>query len=221
MCDCLTEKRKYEIDRNFASDIKRRYSPVPKDETEKIFENLQTFFSYAKEPGRPLQSILDQAVRLIYRLFSFKEIVIAIKSEKDGLYRYVSFLGFGKDAEEAHKRLAYTNEEIRDPDKYPFIKLSRLTFFDIEDGTTLEGDELLVYNRPLIRLRKRESYEDLVESDYFTVYIFGYKEELLGWIEVADPRSGKFPQRSTLKWLELICSTLGFIIQHEKLKKGK
>jgi len=217
----LTEKRKYEIDRNFASEIKRRYSPVPKDETEKIFDNLQTFFSYAQEPGRPLQSILDQAVRLIYRLFNFKEISIAIKSEKDELYRYVSFLGFTKDVEEAHRRLAYTYEEIWDTDKYPSIKLSKFSEFDIEDGTTLEGDELLTFNRPTLLPIERKSHKDLLESDYFTIFIFGYKEELLGWMELGDPRSRKLPERSTIKWIELICSTLGFIIQREKLKKGK
>jgi len=217
----LTEKRKYEIDRNFASEIKRRYSPAPKDETEKIFDNLQTFFSYAQEPGRPLQSILDQAVRLIYRLFNLKEVSIAIKSEKDGLYRYVSLLGLRKDAEEAHRRIAYTYEEIWDTDKYPSIKLSRFSEFDIEDGTTLEGDELLAYNRPILLTQERKSYDEPLESDYFTVYIFGYKEELLGWIEIGDPRSGKLPERSTIKWIELICSTLGLIIQREKPKMGK
>jgi len=44
----MAEKRKYEIDRNFAADVKRRYSPIPKDETEKIFDNIQNFFYMPK-----------------------------------------------------------------------------------------------------------------------------------------------------------------------------
>jgi len=217
----MAEKRKYEIDRNFASEIKRRYSPVPKDETEKIFDNLQTFFSYAQEPGRSLQSILDKAIRLIYRLFNFKEVAIAVKSEKDGLYRYVSILGFTKEAEEAQRRIALTFEETEDTDKYPTINLGKLSEFNIEDGTTLEEDELLAFNRPSLLPKERKSFDEVLESDYFTINIFGYKDEFLGWIEIGDPRSGKLPERSTIKWIELICSTLGFIMQREKSKMGK
>lgn len=217
----MTEKRKYEVDKNFSSDIRRRYSPVPKNETEKIFENIQTFFLFAQEPGNPLQSILNQAARLIYRLFDFKEIGIAIKNEKDGLYRYVSLLGFTKEAEDAQRRITYTYEEIWNTNKYPTIKLGRLSEFNIEDGTTLEGDELCAFNRPSLLPKERTSFDESLESDYFTIFIFGYKEELLGWIEVGDPRSGKLPQRSTIKWIELIGTTLGFIIQREMLIKSR
>jgi len=158
---------------------------------------------------------------MIYRVFNFREVGIAIKSEKDGLYRYVSLHGFTKKAEEAQRRVAYTYEELWDTDKYPAIKLSRLSEFNIEDGTTLEGDELLAYNRPSLLPKERKSFDESLESDYFTVDILGYEEELLGWMEIGDPRSGKLPERSTIKWIELICLTLGFIIQHEKLKMGK
>jgi len=160
LCDRLTEKRKYEIDRNFASEIKRRYYPIPQDEIEKIFDNLQTFFSYAKEPGRLLQSILDQAARIIYRLFDFKEIAIGIKSEKDGLYRYVSSLGFRKEAEEAQYRMTYTYEEIMDTDSYPTIKLGKFSAFCIEDGTTLGEDEIRTFNRPILLREERKSYDE-------------------------------------------------------------
>lgn len=217
----MTEKRKFEIDRNFASEINRRYSPIPQDETEKIFENLQTFFSYAKKTGNSLRSVMDQATRIIYRLFNFREVGIAIKSEQDGLYRYISLLGFAKDAEEAQRRIAYTYEEIWDTDKYPTIKLGKYTEFNIEDGTTLEGDELLAFNRPTLLPKERKSFDEPLESDYFTILIFGYNEELLGWIEVGDPRDRKMPERSTIKWLELIASILGFKIQCEMLRKGK
>jgi len=158
---------------------------------------------------------------MIYRSFNFKEVSIIIKGEKDGLYRYVSLLGFRKEAEDAFKRIAYTYEEAMDTNKYPTIKFSKFSEFNIEDGTTLEEDELLTFNRPILLTEERKSNDELLESDYFTIYILGYKAEILGFIEFGDPRDKKFPQRSTIKWIELIGSILGFIIQRERIRKEK
>ena len=64
------------LDRNFSSYLRTRYSPIPKDETEKVIDGIVSILVLTKDRNQTLKNVLDAAARTIYRLFEFKEIAI-------------------------------------------------------------------------------------------------------------------------------------------------
>jgi len=54
--------------------------------------------------------------------------------------------------------------------------------------------------------------DNMAGADYFTAYLYGGKEELIGFMEFARPKGGIFPPRMTIKWVELLCVIVGQII---------
>jgi len=213
----MVSQKEIKIDPEFTSIIKKKYSPISEDELEKIIEGLQTFLLFAQNQRQSLKSILEHAARVIYRLFEFREVAIGLKSEKDGLYRYEILLGFTKKSEAAHKRLSYTYDEMVNPDKYPHIKVDQWTDFCIAESVNpeKEDDDIATHNRPLAISRQRDSFEEFKEGDYIDINIFGDNKELIGWIEVANTRNEMLPSRKKIKWLGMIGSILGIIIQRE------
>ena len=205
-------KEEIVIDYKLLAEINKRYSTFPQGDWEKITEGVHKIVEIGKKPGIPIQYLSDQAARIIYRLFEFKEIGIVFKSEKDRLFRYSTLLGYRKEAEIANKNLVYSEDDFKIENKYPHAKMGRSSEFHMAEYIHHEGEEAAKsYNRPLELSVERKSPEDFLEGDYIDVDIIGNNNELLGWIELSNTRNRKFPTRSTIIWIELIASILGVI----------
>jgi len=193
--------------------IRDRYSPIPRDEDEKVMDGIQKLMLIARDPTLPLKAFLDETGRLIHRLFDFREIAIGMKSKNDNLFRYEVLIGFSRDAERARKKLTYTHDEMTDSKKYPGgITIARKTEFMLVELQPYKSGEEDTFNRPSQLTKKRASIEDIIDGDYIDIYFFGRKDEVIGWIELAGTRSGKMPSRSTIRWLELISSIIASVI---------
>lgn len=193
--------------------LRDRYSPIPRDENEKIMEGIQKLLVIARDPVLPLQAFLDETVKLIHRLFDFKEVAIGTKSKSDNLFRYNAFIGTSGDAQKAGRKLAYTYEEMTDSNKYPGgVRITKKTEFMLVELHPFKPGEEDTFNRPSLLKKDRPSIEDIAEGDYIDIYFFGRKDEVIGWIELAGTRTGKMPSRSTIRWLELISSILASVI---------
>ena len=193
--------------------IRDRYSPIPRDEDEKVMDGIQKLMLIARDPTLPLKAFLDETGRLIHRLFDFREIAIGMKSKNDNLFRYEVLIGFSRDAERARKKLTYTHDEMTDSKKYPGgITIARKTEFMLVEFQPYKSGEEDTFNRPSQLTKKRASIEDIIDGDYIDIYFFGRKDEVIGWIELAGTRSGKMPSRSTIRWLELISSIIASVI---------
>ena len=193
--------------------VRDRYSPIPRDENEKVMDGIQKLMLIARDPTLPLKAFLDETGRLIHRLFDFREIAIGMKSKNDNLFRYEVLIGFSRDAERARKKLTYTHDEMTDSKKYPGgITIARKTEFMLVELQPYKSGEEDTFNRPSQLTKKRASIEDIIDGDYIDIYFFGRKDEVIGWIELAGTRSGKMPSRSTIRWLELISSIIASVI---------
>jgi len=204
------------IDRDLSNEIRKRFSPLPENEMEKVIDGIQKLISYGNKRGSSFQSIMDQAARTIYRHFEFKEIAIIIKSKKDGLFRYSTLLGFRRAAEMANRSLVFTEEGVENIDNFPHIKMGKMSEFHMAEHVHVEGEDIAKqYNRPSVLTKKRESPEEYLEGDYIDIDIRGTNEQLLGWIELGQTKDGKMPSRSHILWIELIANFLGMIIQRK------
>lgn len=193
--------------------IRGRYSPIPRDENEKVMDGTEKLMLIARDPTLPLKIFLDEAGRLIHRLFDFREIAIGMKSKSDNLFRYEVLIGFSGEAERARKKLTYTDDDMLDSKKYPNgIVITKKTEFMLVELHPYKPGEEDTYNRPNLLAKQRSSIEDFIEGDYIIIYFFGRKGEVMGWVELSGTRSGKMPSRSTMRWLELISSIIASVI---------
>lgn len=193
--------------------IRGRYSPIPRDENEKVMDGTEKLMLIARDPTLPLKIFLDEAGRLIHRLFDFREIAIGMKSKSDNLFRYEVLIGFSGEAERARKKLTYTDDDMLDSKKYPNgIVITKKTEFMLVELHPYKPGEEDTYNRPNLLAKQRSSIEDFIEGDYIIIYFFGRKGEVMGWVELSGTRNGKMPSRSTMRWLELISSIIASVI---------
>lgn len=197
-----------------------KYSPVPTNEDEKAIEAIESLVSHAKTINQSPQVFLHGAARIIYRVFELREIAIGMK-DKDDEYRYVAMMGFRDDAESARTKLVYTSTDMADTKTWPGTRISKMTFIHFfEDGGFKEGEEN-TYNRPSMMGRSRPSPDSMMEGDYIEVAIQGPNNELVGWMELSNPRDGKFPSRNTIKWLELTSVIIATFLKSKDLQKER
>ena len=193
--------------------IRDRYSPIPRDENEKVMDGVQKLMLIARDQTLSLKAFLDETGRLIHRLFDFREIAIGMKSKDDDYFRYEVLIGFSSDAQRARNKSTYTDDDMLDSKKYPNgIVITKKTEFMIVESQPYKPGEEDTFNRPNQLAKERSSIEDFIEGDYIMLYFFGRRDEVIGWVELSGTRSSKMPSRSTMRWLELISSIIASVI---------
>ena len=193
----------------FTTYLRQQYSPVPESEEERIMEAVIELLDKSQGPFDSTVSFLEQAARMIHRRFEFSRIAIGLKDRTDDLFRYKVFIGFTGSAEQAHRKMAYTQKDMLDDVKFPALKLSRTTEFLRESQA--EGEREL-YNRPSELGKERRDKKEFKEGDYFDIFMYGDKHEMIGWFELSRTKNDLLPPRRTIKWLELIAKIVARVI---------
>jgi hypothetical protein len=198
------------IDPKFKTYIENTYSPIPRDQFEKIIDNYLTLIESAGERKLPLDAVLDQTCKIIFRLFGFREVLIGLKSRDDFHYRYVKLFGASQESSEVYRKIRYTTEDMISQEKFPHFKTGRLSELDPVEGLPEYEKEL--FTRKFQLGESRKSHDEFHEGDYMDFWVRGTSGDLVGWIEVLNPSDGKLPPRSTVRWIELLASILGIAI---------
>ncbi|MDH4123894.1 MAG: hypothetical protein OEV21_07425, partial [Thermoplasmata archaeon] len=163
-------------------------------------------------PKISLNQLLNEAVRMIHRVLEFQCVTIALKDYVDGLYRYNAFIGLTPSMENEYRKIEYSAKDLLDSNIFPYIKINRFSyFFMTEDNPYKTGEEMTTF-RPGQFSEMRKHPEDMLDPDYFDVFMFGNAGDIIGWIEAFNTRSGKLPKRETIRCLELIASALSAVI---------
>ena len=205
----------------YSRQLREIYSPVARDDTERIMEGIDALLSNSRSRAITTKAFLEDAMKLIYRMFDFREIALGLKDRKDGLYRYEVILGYRKDSEVAYKQLVYKAGEMADSKKYPVgVYISRYGEYSMVEGQPYKQGEEETYNRPLMLKKERAAPDDFIEGDYIQIYFYGVKGDYLGWIELSGPKSGKIPPRSTIKWIEFIAQIIGTIVYEREFLRS-
>jgi len=185
------------------------YSYAKGDRNLRIMDAVQSLFFHLHAGKVDTKSLLNDAANLINRQFSIREVAIGLKSGADGKYRYEALVGYRKESEEAHRKLAYSYNEMYDEAKYKGTVLSKYTrLFLAEDEPYAPGEET-TYSRPMMLKLRRKAIEDSIEGDYLDTNIYGSGDDLLGWIEISGTNGWKLPDITTIKWIEVIACVIG------------
>lgn len=214
----MSPKSSTTVDGQFKTYLDNTYSTIPKDQTEKIIDSIMSLAEMARNKKTSLDTVLDQACRMIFRLFNFHEVCIGLKSREDSFYRYRAFFGQRKDILERMRKIKYTEEDMFSPDKYPFVMIGKLAQLNPFEG--LPEWEKDLFGRTFQLGEKRVSNDEFHEGDYIDFWIYGAERELIGWIEITRTGDGKIPPRTTIRWIELIADVLGSIITAKWAEEG-
>lgn len=206
------------IDRQFRSYLETTYSPIPRDDQEKILDNIGYLIDLSRDKKHSMNELLEQLAKLIFRMFGFGEVAIGLKTREDGFFRYVMFFGMRKDVERNFRRLKYTEQEMTSNDAFPHIWLGKAICLNPVEG--LPKDEEPYFNRPYSLKGKRASHDEFREGDYIDAFMYGPGKEIVGWIEVSAPKDGKMPPRGTVRWLELIAGVASLIVTQKWAEEG-
>lgn len=212
----MTDTR--ESAREMAEVIRRKYGGIPQGDEEKFIDaTMKLIFAIDEQTNN--SSMLHEAARIIHRVFGFNEVTIGLRSPEDGKFRYEAIIGHTKEAENALRSFAYTKEQMCDCKEYPGVPISKYTEFNIREYETYKvGVEEKAFNRPLALRDARPSPDTMIEGDYIDVYIYASKDDMVGWIELSNPRDGKFPSRWDVRRLELLAATIGLgIIKNQAI----
>jgi hypothetical protein len=208
----MTAQKKDPIDWSFRTFLQNRYSTVPKSDIEKVLDNVLELAKLSRDKDRSVKSILEKAASMIFRLFDFGEIAIGLLDPRDGLFRYT------KNVELAFRNQKYTMEDMVSYDKYPFVKIGRISELDPVEG--FSEDERHMYDRPHAVDSPRASPEDFQEADYIDVWMYDRGGGLIGWFELSRPKNGKMPPCETVRWIEVFAEVCAMIVER-KLKDDK
>jgi len=190
--------------------LETMYSPVPKDDNERILNNFIDLMALGSDRRQPLKAVFEQVARLVFRQFGFSEVAIGLKVKKEDIWKYEVAFGYTKDVEAKLFRTRYDRDDMYSQERFPNIKTGRLSELNVAEGLPLiETDK---YDRPYRWHAKRTSFEEFLPGDFLDVWMLDEKKEIIGWIEVSGPKDKLQPPRSTLRWIELLASLCAEIV---------
>lgn len=201
-----------EIRTQIGQALRERYSSQTQSVSETLKEETLKFIieSYDIQSA---QQILNSAARLIFRYLDFTQVMIGLRSKEDGLFRHVVILGRTPTAKESLMKLAYTRDEMRVCKRYPGLVISKYCEFSIREDKPFSAEEINAFNRPKLLSKKRDTLLEMGEGDYIDVYIYDGKDDMVGWMELSNPKDGKAPSREMVRWLEMFAQILGLILK--------
>ena len=194
--------------------IKQEYAHGRKEPGMRGLDSIHGLIKQLMEEEPDINEVLKSTARSIYSQFNIKEVSIGLKSP-DGLYRYVAMYGLRDETWAAHRKLAYTEAQMMDPNLYKGTEISHQTkLFLAEDNPYADG-EAQTRTEHLMMKSKRKTPDDSIEGDYLDVFRHGPKAEILGWIETSGTWDGKLPDARTIRSLEVVSSVLALaIVRH-------
>jgi hypothetical protein len=175
----------------------------------------------ARQPGLSANDVIHEAAMAIYRFFPFREISFGLKSPVDDRYRYQEILGHTAVATEALRKLSYSYEEFFSQRDYPAFWLSKYTEVALVEEQPFLESEKDTYNRPTKLSEARKSIDDFVEGDYIDIYMYGPKDEMIGWVELSATKNGKMPSAFVIKQLEAFVTIICHVYLQTKAGKNE
>ncbi|MEM2838584.1 MAG: hypothetical protein QXE18_00610 [Thermoplasmata archaeon] len=190
--------------------LRRDYRGFPKDRDESAMIAVASLIAHSIDSDSP-EKIAKETLTVIHRLFDFQYVYIALKDEQ-GIFKYVAQLGLPKDREDVLFGIRYSKDDVFDESEYPSTQLSDITRFYMAESSPFKENEIGTFGRPVMIGQRRSSPDEMIEADYFDVFITDWNQEPIGWIELSLTRSRMMPDRTSIAWVELIATLIGMIL---------
>ena len=192
-----------------ARNMKREYDFAARDQFDKSLDVIQKHIEELSRPDLDIKNLVEFTVKMIYRQFHIKEVSIGLKSESDGLFRYVTMMGMRANVWTEHQKLTYDQDSLFDEKVYKFTNISKYSKLFLAENEPYDADEKGTYSEHLMSSSKRRHLDDSIEGDYLDMLILNGRGQLSGWIEVNGTWEGKLPTVNTIKCLEVVASLIG------------
>jgi hypothetical protein len=194
------------------------YAHGYKDPIAKDLETIQVILEHFERRPVSLDAMTKDAATLICKQLGIANATIGLK-DPDGMFRYKVMVGLKPETQAAQSKLAYTEKQFGDESEYKGTKISKYTKIYLEEDILPNETDREVYNRPVLLGAKRLTAEESLEGDYIDYHIFGVNGELLGWIETSGTRTGKLPNTTTIRLIEIIASMIGIAMSTPELTR--
>lgn len=191
--------------------LKDNYSPGYRNDDENISVAIELLLGYINDRRKTTQSILEETVRLIHRSFGFQSLSVALR-DSDGNYRYKAVTGLSSESKNVLLSLCYSRSDILEESTFPHTSVSDITKFFMSENEPYQPEEVMTFFRPKMLAQTRQHPDDMLPGDYIDFFFRNRSNEIIGFIEVGETRSGKLPEANTIIWLELIATLLGIAI---------
>lgn len=198
--------------REIESAMRKQYNESNLNDDISFVVTLQKFVYGLASKSASEQEVLREASRFVFYSFGFKEIAIPLRSPVDGKFRYEAFLGLAREVEQSYKGLAYDHEAVFDDGTYPGVKLSKISELSFAELEAYDEGEEKTYNRPSKLKENRKNPNDMLDGDYYSIYLYGPADDIFGWLELSSTKDGKFPPMKTIRQLELFSTILSLIL---------
>ena len=182
---------------------------MAKNNEERFATMFMDLLKSCTDTKKDLKSVLNEVMIALHRFLGFRQITIALRDNSTNLYRYGYFMGFTQTAIAEYKKIEYCYEDLFDIKNYPRIKISDSVHIFPSEFTAYKPGEEGTFNHPSKLGKPRNELEDLLEDDYFNVFMYDHDKKCIGWLEISGTPDGKLPTRESVRWLELIASMLG------------
>jgi hypothetical protein len=213
----VTDRKPEEFSQeDIARKMKMSYQHGTREADQRTLEVLLKLMESCRRTSIDTTALLNEAGNIIHDQYRLRWVAIGLKSPRDGLFRYVSLIGFRDDAALARRKQTFTAEDFTVDAKYKGRAISDYSkmYFE-EDKPYTDGSES-TFNRPALLKSRRRAADDALEADYLDVHIYGHERNLLGWIETSGTIMGKLPDIVTIKSVEVIASIIGTTIARAK-----
>lgn len=196
--------------------LKSEYQAADRSDEDKFLNGFLKLNESLKKKTN-IKAMLSECGMAIYRLFSYKEIGIGLWNPAERAYRYEFLLGHSPAAQEAHKNIKLTWDDMMGGKDLCYIQISKYTQFNYTEGLKEDpkAKDDALFNRPSMLSEERKSLDIMMEGDYFDIYMFNEHDDMMGWLEVCNTKENKFPTMKDIKWLELLACTLAPMLERE------
>lgn len=196
------------------------YAHGYKDAIVKELETLQVILEHFERRPVDSDALMKDAVNLICKQFGIANATIGLR-DPDGMYRYKIMVGLRPEIQEAQSKLSYTEKQFGEESDYKGTKISKFTKVYLEEDIVPDRPDSELYNRPGLLGGRRLNAESCLEGDYIDYHILGVNSALLGWIETGGTRTGKMPDTTTIRLIELMASMIGVVLSTPEMTKPK
>jgi len=196
-----------------AESVKRKlrfdYLKVRNEPPSKVLDVFSAVLAHYYRPNIVVHDLIQDAANQIQRGLRLRWVMIGLKSELDGLYRYEVHSGMRPDAWANQKSRAYKLETFDTYGDYKAGEISKLTRVYLEEENPLDKASEGVANRPILLGSRRKNEMETLEADFIDTLIYGPNNDLLGWIEYSGTVTGHFPEAMTIRNIEIVAGILG------------
>lgn len=200
--DAETVKRKLRFD----------YLKTKNEPSARVLDGFMLLLSHFQRPQLVLRDMIQETTNYLQKQFRFRYVLIGLRTQSDGLYRYEVNTGMREDGWARQRRKAYRLEDFNVFGSYKAGEISRLSRIYLEEENPLGKEDEITVNRPVLLKSKREHIDEALEADFIDTLIYGPHELMLGWIEYTGTVTGKLPDAMMIRNIEVISGILGAAI---------